>query len=182
MAKKDLTAKGLVVLIGGAAPEAFENIIAEFLTEYTVVALESANKEISKLAGANEKNLTLIAELKESVQTLKSGLAESISASKTEIERLSSENSTANTLLASLTEQREEALSMVESLSAQVAAQSTVNNQEDILVSVDGVKYLLSRADMHTRDGVVKAEDAAKDEAFLKMLIDKESGNIRPAK
>jgi len=77
--------------------------------------------------------------------------------------------------------ERDAALEIVTDLSQQVADQSTVKTEKEIMVNVDGVKYILERRSLHTPNGEIKPEDMAKDIPFLRDLIATSSGNIRPA-
>jgi hypothetical protein len=77
--------------------------------------------------------------------------------------------------------ERDQALQIISDLSQQVADQSSVKTEKEILVKVDGKKYLLEKRNLHTLNGEVIAVDAAKDMDFLRTLIQNGSGNIRLA-
>lgn len=94
---------------------------------------------------------------------------------------LESENLKLKQELEKVSSERDSALKIVSDLSQQVADQSTVKTEKEIMVKVDGIKYILERRSLHTPNGEIKPEDMAKDIPFLRELIASSSGNIRPA-
>lgn len=119
----------------------------------------------------------------ESKDKLLAGNIESINALKKTISELESATTQAQSLQNGLTKakaERDEALEVIAELSGQVADQAEVKTETEILVKVAGKKYMLNKGDLHTVDGIVTAEKAAKDEAFLEKLINQGAGNIRP--
>lgn len=174
MAKKDLTAKGLVILIAAGAPEAHEGIIAQFLEEFKGVILVEADADIKSL----EKKITEI------------NLA-----SKTEIERLSGELIIANTSIETLnnqlasapsdttidllTQERDAALGMVKDLSEQIALQSEIKDPNKVVVSIDGEKFFLQGGNFNVPGfGKLSLDELSKNEGALRVMKDRKSGSL----
>lgn len=145
------------------------------LLEDKDILLVTANGEIVVLQGK-------ITELSNEIVSLNDIIEQQKLALKTAGDELKSAlEDNKSTLVETLTAERDNALVMITQLSAQVADQASVKTETEILVTVDGEKYLYAKRTLHTLKGEVKPEDAAKDVEFLRELIKKGSGAIRKA-
>ena len=146
-----------------------------------IAVLESENLKLkSEINTLNDEKSALIQETNQ----LNSGIAVLESENlklKSEINNLHAEKSACIQEFEKASSERDAALEIVTDLSQQVADQSTVKTEKEIMVNVDGVKYILERRSLHTPNGEIKPEDMAKDIPFLRDLIATSSGNIRPA-
>ncbi|MBC8053759.1 MAG: hypothetical protein H7Y13_11910 [Sphingobacteriaceae bacterium] len=182
MAKKDLTANGLVILIGGAAPEAHEGLIAEFLKDFEELIILDANKQIVAL----EKQLTakdlILVEADKSIVAFKANIHEINLNSKQEIDRLTAECVSLASLksqITSVTAERDTALGMVKEMSEQIALQSEVKDANTLIVSIEGEKYKLQGGKFTVPGhGKLTLAELSKNEDALIVMKDRQSGAL----
>lgn len=142
-------------------------------------ALKSAHKA---LEGQNKKLLAESLKKDSVIATLEGQItagSEELKAAHLTVKNTEAEKAAVMQDLNKVTMERDNALQIITELSTQVADQSSVQTEKDILVNVKGQKYLYERRSLHTVNGEVKPEDAAKDEKFLLELIKNGSGIIR---